>query len=229
VAVIYPVDSLLFRIHWRHLDRIPPPDTGGVIIAINHISHLDTLLMARLVWQSGRIPRFMVKSSLFERPGLGTVARGAGQIPVRRGTTDAANSLGEALAALRRGEAVVIYPEGTITKDPEQWPMQGRTGIARLWLLAPETPVLAVGQWGAQLQRPDQPARRFRRRTARATVLGPLELPPAPAQPAEPSAEVLREITDTIMRAIRDEVAELRGEPAPAEFFVPERRHGDRP
>ena len=65
VLVVYPIDTLLFRIRWRGLDRIPPPDGGGLIVAANHVSHIDTLLMARLVWQAGRVPRFMVKSPVF--------------------------------------------------------------------------------------------------------------------------------------------------------------------
>src|SRR6266567_2044112 len=64
VTIIYPLDALLFRIRWRNLDRIPAQ--GGVIIVLNHVSHLDTLLMARMVWQSGRVPRFLVKNTLYD-------------------------------------------------------------------------------------------------------------------------------------------------------------------
>ena len=150
VVLLFPFDSLLFRIRWHHLERMTPPTKGGVIIAINHVSHIDTVLMARFVWSSGRVPRFMIKAGVFTKPILGQIMRGAGQIPVHRGTTDAANSLRDAVTALERGEAVVIYPEGTITKDPAQWPMEAKTGIARLVLLSPDTPVVPVGQWGAQ-------------------------------------------------------------------------------
>jgi 1-acyl-sn-glycerol-3-phosphate acyltransferase len=215
VVILYPFDAMLFRIRWHHLERITPPTDGGVIIAINHISHIDTVLMARFVWQSGRIPRFMVKSGVFTKPGLGQIMRGAKQIPVYRGTTDAANSLRDAVTALERGEAIVIYPEGTISKDPAEWPMQAKTGIARLVLLSPETPVVPVGQWGAQSQKG---IGRFKRRTAEASVGEPLDL--SKYDGADPTSATLREITDTIMSAIRVEVATLRGEPAPSEFFV---------
>lgn len=217
VLIIYPLDSLRFRIRWRHLDRIPAPDAGGVIIAINHVSIIDTLLMARLVWQSGRVPRFLVKSGMFTMPVIGSVMRGAKQIPVYRGTADADQALREAVTALEQGEAVVIYPEGTITKDPEQWPMQGKTGIARLVLLCPDVPVVPVGQWGAQ-QRNSQPWwRKLARRRVAASVGLPLDL--SRFRGKEPTTETLREITDVIMDAVRDEVAELRGEPAPETFF----------
>ena len=150
VVLLYPFDGLLFRIRWRHLERVPAPSEGGVIIAINHISVVDTVLMARLVWQSGRIPRFLIKSGVFGLPVIGQILRGAKQIPVFRGTADASQSLREAVVALAQGEAVIIYPEGTITHDPDQWPMEAKTGIARLVLLSPDTPVVPVGQWGAQ-------------------------------------------------------------------------------
>ena len=144
---------------------------------------------------------------------------GAGQIPVYRGSTDAHKSLMASVEALRRGECVVIYAEGTITRDPDWWPMQGKTGIARLALSVPETPVIPIGQWGAQFTL-DSGRRRFRpfpRQTALASVGDPVDL--RRFYEAEPSALVLREMTSAIMSAVRDEVAELRGEPAPTEFY----------
>jgi 1-acyl-sn-glycerol-3-phosphate acyltransferase len=217
VALLYPLDALLFKIRWRGLEKIPAE--GGVILAVNHISHIDTILMARLVWQSGRIPRFLIKSGVFGKPVVGRVMTGAGQIPVYRGTTDAHKSLLASADALRRGECVVIYAEGTITRDPDWWPMQGKTGIARLALTVPEAPIIPIGQWGAQFTL-DSGRRRFRpfpRQTALASVGDPVDLSRFYA--AEPSALVLREMTSAIMSAVRTEVAELRGEPAPTEFY----------
>lgn len=225
VVLLFPVTTTLFRIRWHHLERMTPPDQGGVIIAINHVSHIDTVLMARLVWSSGRVPRFMIKAGVFTKPIVGPVMTGAGQIPVHRGTTDAADSLGDAVSALERGEAVVIYPEGTITKDPSQWPMEAKTGIARLVLRTPDVPVVPVGQWGAQQGRGFS-LDRFKRRTAQASVGRPLDL--SRFGGAEPTRETLREITDTIMSAVRAEVAELRGQPAPEEFFKPAKKYVDK-
>jgi 1-acyl-sn-glycerol-3-phosphate acyltransferase len=228
VVILYPLDAVLFRIRWHKIERIPGPQDGGVIIAINHISHIDTVLMARFVWQSGRVPRFMIKSGLFTKPVIGKIFTGAKQIPVYRGTTDASESLRDAVGALERGEAIVIYPEGTITKDPAQWPMQGKTGIARLVLLSPDTPVVPVGQWGAQKRRKnaDTSGKRLGRHEAQASVGLPLDL--SRFRGAEPTASTLREITDTIMSAVRDEVAALRNEPAPAEFFKPAKKFVDK-
>jgi 1-acyl-sn-glycerol-3-phosphate acyltransferase len=182
--------------------------------------------MARLVWDSGRIPRFLVKGGAFDIVGLGRILRGAHQIPVYRGTEDAGEALGAAVTALAAGEAVVIYPEGTITTDPAQWPMEARTGIARLVLLSPDTPVVPVGQWGAQ-RRPALPWwRRLGRRNVVACVGTPLDLNRYRGR--EPSRETLREITDVIMAAVREQVADLRAEPAPRRFAKPTRRYVDR-
>src|SRR4051794_20350364 len=219
VAILYPLDGLLFRIRWRHLDRVPGPDQGGVLIAINHVSQIDTVLMARLVWQTGRVPRFMIKAGVFDWPIVGGMMAGAGQIPVYRGTTDAAQSLRDAVAALERGEAVVIYPEGTTTKDPDNWPMQAKTGIARLVLAAPHIPVVPIGQWGPHKMGGFSIKRLGRRRTSWASVGEPLDLSRFGGK--EPSPALLREITDEVMSAVRDEVAALREEPAPPAFYQP--------
>jgi 1-acyl-sn-glycerol-3-phosphate acyltransferase len=228
VALIYPLDGLFFKIRWRNLDEMPPPTDGGVIIAINHVSQIDTVLMARMIWQSGRIPRFMVKSEVFKWPVIGPLQAGAGQIPVYRGKAHAAESLSAAVEALRQGEAVVIYPEGSYTKDPDSWPMQAKTGVARLALLSPDTPVIPIAQWGAQYRTGPKVVRFLRRLVHRplvtAVVGKPVDLDRF--RGAEPTGENLRAITDTIMSAIRDQVAELRGETPPSEFYkAPKRKH----
>lgn len=216
VLVLYPLDALLFRLRWRGLDKVPA--TGGVIYAINHTSHLDTVLMARAVWQSGRIPRFMIKDGAFKLPMIGKILHGAKQIPVHRASANAAQSLSEAVDALNAGEAVIIYPEGTLTRDPGQWPMQAKTGIARLVLLCPDVPVVPIGQWGAQHLRTKK-WRAFTRRTHQVAVGEPLAFSHYRDRPM--TAPALREITDEIMSHIRELVAELRDEPLPEAVHVP--------
>jgi 1-acyl-sn-glycerol-3-phosphate acyltransferase len=151
-------------------------------------------------------------------PVVGAVMQGAKQIPVARGTSDAVQALHAAVDALEAGEAVIIYPEGTLTQDPGQWPMQGKTGIARLIMLAPDAPVVPVGQWGAQQQKGGL----LRRRTSLASVGKPLDM--RKYRDAPVTSSTLREITDTVMAAIREQVAELRGETPPTEFFRPRMR-----
>jgi 1-acyl-sn-glycerol-3-phosphate acyltransferase len=227
VLIVFPLTSLLFKRRWRRIERIPTQ--GPAIIAINHISYADPFVVARFIWDTGRLPRFLAKASLFKTPVTGRIVRGTGQIPVYRGTTDASESLRGAVAALNRGEMVLIYPEGTVTREPNFWPMEGKTGVARLALLAPGVPVIPVGQWGAQ-HFVDFYAKKFRplpRKTVSVAVGEPVEL--SEFAGAEPTTEVLRTMTDTIMIAVRDQVAELRGETPPTEFYVRPAGAGSRP
>ncbi|MDT4920183.1 MAG: hypothetical protein QOI15_1085 [Pseudonocardiales bacterium] len=226
VIILFPVTSIFFKLKWRNLERVPAPEQGGVLIAVNHLSHADTILAARMIWSSGRVPRFLIKAGVFDWPVVGRMMKGAGQIPVYRGTTDAAKSLKDAVAALERGEAVCIYPEGTTTRDPDSWPMQAKTGIARLVLAAPHIPVVPIGQWGPHKMGGFSIKRFGRRRTSWASVGEPLDLSRFTGK--EPSSTLLREITDEIMTAVRAEVAAVRGEPAPAEFFVATHKHVDK-
>jgi 1-acyl-sn-glycerol-3-phosphate acyltransferase len=218
VIVVYPLVSLLFRRRWRGLDRIPA--TGPAIVAVNHISYADPLIFARFIWDAGRVPRYLAKASLFTLPfPLGRIVTGAGQIPVHRETADAAQALQAAVDALRRGEVVLIYPEGTVTRDPDFWPMQAKTGVARLALLAPGVPVVPVGQWGAQ-HFLDVYSRRFRpfpRKRITISAGAPVDL--SDFAGSAPSSAVLHEMTDRIMLSIRDLVSEIRGEQPPAEFY----------
>ena len=85
------------------------------------------------------------------RPSAGAM-RVMGHIPVKRGTTDARQSLSAAVDALEHGQVIVLHPEGTVTRDPDGWPMMGKTGAARLSSLVPDVPVIPVAQWGVQDQ-----------------------------------------------------------------------------
>jgi 1-acyl-sn-glycerol-3-phosphate acyltransferase len=218
VVLIYPLVSLLFRRRWIGLERIPA--TGPAIVAVNHVSYADPLIFARFIWDAGRVPRFLAKASLFTLPfPLGRIVTGAGQIPVHRETADAAQALQGAVEALGRGEVVLIYPEGTVTRDPGFWPMEAKTGVARLALLAPGVPVVPVGQWGAH-RFLNVYARRFRplpRKPITIAAGEPVDL--SDFAGSEPTSAVLHQMTDRIMVSIRDLVADIRGEQPPAEFF----------
>ena len=207
VLVLYPLDALFFRLRWHHLERIP--EHGGVIIAVNHISQADTACMARMIWQSGRIPRFLIKSGVFDVPFVGRVMHGAGQLPVYRASDQASDSLRAAEQAVRAGQCVIIYPEGTITRTPDYSPMPAKTGVARLALACPDVPVIPIGQWGAHrtLGRGGR-FRPFPRHRHEASVGRPLDLSRYRAQ--ESTAELLRELTDKIMIAVTAQVDEVR-------------------
>ena len=107
---------------WRAQEKVP--QTGGVIFVVNHISNADPLALGQFLAFSGRWPRFLAKASLFRVPVLGRILRACGQIPVQRQSAKSADALRAAVAAVNQGRAVVIYPEGTITRDPTcgRWP-----------------------------------------------------------------------------------------------------------
>jgi 1-acyl-sn-glycerol-3-phosphate acyltransferase len=225
IVFVYPFASLVFRLRYRHDDRIPA--TGPVLVVANHVSILDPIACARLVFDSGRIPHFLAKESLFTGV-VGWVLRRAGQIPVARFTSEARGSVSAAQADLAAGNVIVIYPEGSVTRDPDWWPMQSRTGVARL-ALTTDAVVVPVAQWGPQRLH-DYHTKKWhlRLRTPADYLVGePIDLSArraevAAGQPLTP--DLLRETTDLIMSRIRDQLAELRGETPPGAFHPPPRR-----
>jgi 1-acyl-sn-glycerol-3-phosphate acyltransferase len=144
--LLRPPMALWFNWRFEGLEHIPPE--GAVLAAGNHISYFDPLAHAYLLVKAGRHPRYLAKKELFGNPILRSVLRGTHQIPVARGSGSAA-PVEAALQALRDGEVVVVYPEATVTANPDFSPMRGKTGIARLALGA-EVPVLPIAVWGSQ-------------------------------------------------------------------------------
>ena len=218
--VLEPVLSVVTRPRWDGVEHVPRD--GGVVLCSNHISHADPLTLAHYVWALGRTPRFLAKDSLFRVPVVRWVLRGAGQIPVHRESGQAGQALEDAVAAVRRGEAVCIYPEGTLTRDPALWPMVGKTGAARL-ALSTGAPVVPVAQWGPHRLLP--PYRRVPRLSRRVTVHvvagPPVPLEDLRARPLD--ADTVREGTDRILDAIAALLAQVRGEPVPPDRVDPRR------
>jgi 1-acyl-sn-glycerol-3-phosphate acyltransferase len=195
------------------------PDDGGFVIALNHLSHLDPITAALFVYDHGRIPRYLAKSGLFNNKVLGFYLRSAGQIPVHRESAGAIGAYDAAVAAVRRGECVIIYPEATITRDPDLWPMRGKSGAARI-ALETGCPVVPVGQWGAQEILPPYTKKPhlFPRKKITARVGPPVDLSDLAAVEPRTSA-VINEATDRIMAAITHQVELVRGAQAPEERY----------
>ncbi|MFG2893010.1 lysophospholipid acyltransferase family protein [Streptomyces sp. NPDC048248] len=217
-VICKPPLLVLFKRDWQGMEHIPAD--GGFITAVNHNSYLDPLSYAHYQYNTGRVPRFLAKAGLFKSGFVGVMMRGTGQIPVYRETTDAATAFRAAVTAIDRGECVAFYPEGTLTRDPEMWPMQGKTGAARVALLT-KAPVIPVAQWGANDAMPpyakENKLRLLPRKTLRVKAGPPVDLSEFYGQ--EPTAEVLRAVTETIMAAVTQQLAEIRGEPVPAEVY----------
>ena len=218
VAIAKPALLATTKQHWIDGEKIPA--TGGCLIVLNHISHVDPLTAAHILWDHGRMPRYLAKSGLFKTKALGGYLKAAGMIPVDRLSRNAAGAFDAAVAAVNAGECVVVYPEGTITRDPATWPMTGKSGAARI-ALETGAPVIPIGQWGANAvlapygKRPHL----FPRSTITMKVGDPVDLGDLAAQEHTPA--VVNQVTERIMDAITALVAEVRGEDAPAERFDP--------
>jgi 1-acyl-sn-glycerol-3-phosphate acyltransferase len=199
------------------------PREGGALVVMNHVSHFDPVVDGVFVHKNKRVPRILSKESVLRAPIFGRIARGVGTIPVYRGTSDARQSLSAAIAALAEGKLVVIYPEGTITKDPAGWPMYPRTGVARLALEC-DVPIIPVARWGTQaiLNGYTKKFRPFPRKPVTILVGEPVDLSGYRGQEITP--QLLRDVTTLLMDRVRDLVAEIRGETAPTDYFRPPAR-----
>jgi 1-acyl-sn-glycerol-3-phosphate acyltransferase len=216
VVVCYPLTHLLGRRRFEGLEHVP--ETGPVLVVCNHISHLDPIYTGVFLHRRGRVPRFLAKQELWGVPVLGRVMAGTGQIPVHRGSVEAGESLRPAEQALEQGKAVLIYPEGTVTRDPDYWPMAAHTGVARLALHS-DVPVVPVVHWGMQRVY-DHYRGRFRPlpRTDVIVRAGPsIDLADfrADARRRDVDRPLLRDVTDRVMGQLRDLLAEVRREQAP--------------
>jgi len=229
IAVLRPLLFGMLKRDWRGQHNVPAE--GGMIVAANHLSWADPLALAHYVYEAGRYPVYLAKSPLFETRFIGAVLRGIGQIPVYRDSADAAMALKAAEEALRAGQCLMFYPEGTCTRDPNLWPMTGQTGVARL-AISTGVKVLPVAHWGAHELLPygTKKFRPFPRKTMHVIAGEPIDLSKYADQPM--TATVLREATNEIMRTIAELLGELRGEEPPKELYdhkkaIAERRRRD--
>jgi 1-acyl-sn-glycerol-3-phosphate acyltransferase len=216
VTVLRRPLALVTKRDWSGGENIPRE--GGCVLAVNHVSEFDPLPFAHFVYENGRVPRFLGKAEVFGVPVVGHILRSAGQIPVYRKTVDASKAFSAAVAAVNRGEAVIVYPEGTISRDPGLWPMTGRSGAARI-ALTTRRPVIPCAQWGPQevlapyARRPHL----FPRKLMRMRAGAPLDLSDLDGKSLTP--ELLATATERIMAAITVLLEEIRQETAPSERF----------
>jgi 1-acyl-sn-glycerol-3-phosphate acyltransferase len=222
VMVLRPL--LLLLINNKHEGPSNIPRKGGVILAPNHLSYVDWGTDALFCNMARRYPVFMIKGSMFRVKGIGPFLLKAGQLPVNRGAADAALVLRTAEEALRRGAAVIVYPEATATRDPDLWPMVSKTGVARLALTS-GAPVIPIAHWGTQDILPYGSKKVFSglfvppRKTVRTIAGTPVDL--SAWHGKHTSAKALREATAAIMGEVAVLVGQLRGEEPPAVPFDP--------
>ncbi|QYJ05738.1 1-acyl-sn-glycerol-3-phosphate acyltransferase [Nocardioides panacisoli] len=196
-TVVPPVAKAVWRPHITGLHHVP--DTGPVILASNHLSFADSVVIPIVV------PRkvvFLAKSDYFTGTGLsGAASRawfgGLGMLPVDRDDSAAAmESLQTALEVLERGEAFGIYPEGTRSRDGRLY--RGRTGVAHLALTS-GAPVVPVGLTGTQHL---QPIGARLPRLAEVTVSFGAPISVGEEYAGVPRGRARRDLTDRVMTAI---------------------------
>jgi 1-acyl-sn-glycerol-3-phosphate acyltransferase len=218
VAIVKP-----FLLFWTKQDfrgQENMPRTGGVVFVTNHISHLDPFVIGFYIWECRRIPRLLGKASVFKLPIAGRILSSAGQIPVYRDTVEAADAFRAAVAAVEKGECVGVYPEGTISRDPDLWPMSGKTGAARIALMT-GCPVIPIANWGAQEVFPSYvkglQIHLLPRKTMCVQAGEPVDLSAFKGKPI--TNELLHEATEVIMHRVAAELGQLRGETPPKELY----------
>ena len=219
-ALVLPFWSVMVRYRFTPESRLPP--RGSFILSPNHYSEIDPIAMGAAVWHLGRAPRFLAKASLFKLPVVGWLLRASGQVPVERdGRTrsSASNPLGAAGELIRREASVIVYPEGSLTRDPDLWPMRGKSGAVRL-ALESGMPLIPVAHWGTQRLMPRYGKRihPFPRKTIEIAVGEPLDLSRFAGRTDQ---RAVTEATDLLMAEISRLLGGLRGETPPNERWDP--------
>jgi 1-acyl-sn-glycerol-3-phosphate acyltransferase len=220
-GAVIPFFSLFIKLEIEGEENLP--EEGAFVLAPNHYSELDPLAVAISVYHLGRAPRFLAKESLFTNRWVGWAFRSTGMVPVSRSSSSrAARQTIEAAERLaEHGQGIVVYPEGSLTRDPDMWPMRGKTGAVRL-ALAGGIPLIPMAQWGVQAVLPrygKKPSLWPLRKRVR-LVIGP-EVDLSAFRGVPPTPEVLANATDAVMRDISVLLGGLRGQTPPAERWNP--------
>ena len=191
------------------------PKTRGFIAVSNHVTYADPFTLAHYLFNHGYAPHFLAKASLFKIPVAGRALAGLDQVPVFRGSAQAREAVDAAVKLLDRGDSIAVFPEGTLTRDPDMWPMLARTGAARM-ALEHDVPVVPVAQWGAQdLLGPYSKRLRPCPRKRVVVKAGPaIDLDEFRGRALD--IEVLRAATDRIMATLTSMLEDIRDEKAPA-------------
>ena len=218
-AVLVPFLTAIAKIEYTDADKLPRE--GAFVLSPNHYSNIVPVIMGWSIWKLGRAPRFLAKASLFRVPVVGAVLRATGQIPVERaGSVRGSEPLKAANSLADNGNVVIIYPEGTLTRDPQMWPMKGKTGAVRM-ALEHDLPLVPAAHWGTQavMARYSNKLSLFPRKTIKVAFGDPVDLAEFRGQPI--NAAVLTAATARVMDDITALLEKLRAESAPAERWNP--------
>jgi 1-acyl-sn-glycerol-3-phosphate acyltransferase len=220
-AVLAPLVRIFFRVKTEGLENLPK---GGYILVGNHLSYLDPLAFAYSVYfHMKRSPHYLAKEALFRIPVLGGLLPKVGQIPVYRSGRVNDEPMKAAKEFLKAGQVVVIFPEGTLTRDPDYWPMRGKAGAVRL-AVEMGLPIVPAAHWGvAQVNAPyskkmsPNPFHIVRVKIGKPMRFDELDK-------NNLSTASLATATESVMHAIANLVGEMRGETPPKELWDPAKK-----
>jgi 1-acyl-sn-glycerol-3-phosphate acyltransferase len=217
-GIVIPIMSIAVRFKVINPEKLPR--RGAFIVSPNHYSEIDPVMIGMVSWHLGRMPRFLAKGSLFTVPVVGWLLRKSGQVPVERAGVRGSAPLQAAQQIVDDGRIVIIYPEGSLTRDPDLWPMRGKTGAARM-ALEHDIPVIPVAHWGTQavMARYGKKISFFPRKTVTVKFGDPVDLSAFRGRNLD--SATLSEATAVIMDAITALLEDLRGEKAPENRWNP--------
>ena len=212
-----PLLRLFFNIKTEGVEKLPK---GGYVLVGNHLSYLDPLAFAYSVYiHMKRVPHYLAKESLFRVPVLRQILPRVGQIPVYRGGKNNEEPLRAAKEFIKAGQVVVVFPEGTLTRDPELWPMRGKSGAIRM-AFELGVPIVPAAHWGVDkvMGNYSSKIRPNPFHLVRIKIGDPIVLS---KEPKAPTAKEVSNATAKVMAEIASLVGELRGEQPPKELWDP--------
>ncbi|MET1052421.1 MAG: lysophospholipid acyltransferase family protein [Mycetocola sp.] len=222
-SIALPPAGLMMKVKIRDGHKLPAD--GPFILAPNHFSEIDPIVIGVAVWKMGRAPRYMAKAGLFKVPVVGWLLTKSGQIPVERaGTTRGNDPVRAGGVLVDKGQGLVIYPEGSLTRDPDLWPMRGKTGAVRV-AMSHNIPIIPIAHWGTDkvMARYSRKISFFPPKRIDVKVGDPVDLSAFAGRPLD--SATLAEATAVVMRSITTLLEDLRGEKAPAEVWDPSKHN----
>ncbi|MCX6485754.1 MAG: lysophospholipid acyltransferase family protein [Rhodoluna sp.] len=217
--ILGPLVHLLFWVKLEGKEKLPK--TGAYILVFNHVTHLDPLVVAYATFYGlKRGPHFLAKGNLFKVPVLGPLLLAAGQVPVYRNGRRNVEPMAAAYRFLDAGHVITIFPEGTLTREPNGWPMRGKTGSVRMAIEA-NVPIYSVGQWGSEVVLPTYTKKLRPKPWHKVRVLIGEEINLEKFRGRKISTEELKDATRIVMTAITKQVEILRDSKAPKKLYDP--------
>lgn len=217
-SILAPLFRLFFKTVPKGVENLPK--SGAYILVSNHTSYADPLAMAYFIFVNlGRAPHFLAKESLFRIPIFGSWLPHLGQVPIYRQGRSNQDSLSAAKAYLSAGHTIIMFPEGTLTRDPDYWPMRGRSGAIRL-AIESGVPVYPVAHHGAEKVLPRY-SKKFRPSPFKKVAIQVGEQVDLSGYKPSDSPAKMAEATEVVMQAITNELQKIRTGTPPKKRWDP--------